>query len=165
MRSPDGIRRALLPALAAALGAAALAAGCGGSSGAATSSTQATTGTAGSTSAASTAPHASLKVATVPKYAKPSASAPVQGGIVQVAYRNITINPDVLRVKAGTTVRWTNFDPVEHDVTAESGPQRFASRTFGEGQTFQVTLAKPGVYHYECTIHPTTMNGTIEVVR
>jgi plastocyanin len=107
----------------------------------------------------------SLKVSTTPQYGAPSASAPVLGGTVQIAYRNITIQPDVLRVKVGTTLRWTNYDTVEHNVTSESGPARFASRTFGEGQAFQVTLTKPGIYHYECTIHPTTMNGTIEVVR
>ena len=34
-----------------------------------------------------------------------------------------------------------------------------------EGGTFKVKVTRPGLIHYECTIHPTTMNGTIEVVR
>ena len=89
----------------------------------------------------------------------------MQSGIVQVAYRNITIAPDTLKVKVGSTIKWTNYDSVEHNVTSESGPQHFASADFGEGGTYEVKLTRPGVIHYECTIHPASMNGTIEVVK
>jgi plastocyanin len=84
---------------------------------------------------------------------------------VQVAYRNITIAPDTLKVKVGSTVKWTNYDAIEHNVTSESGPQHFASNDLGESGTYEVTLTKPGVIHYECTIHPASMNGTIEVLK
>jgi plastocyanin len=149
----------------AALAAAVLAAGCGSSGSASTdgSSTAAASVTGGNGSTSTSG--SSLKVSTVPRYGSPSASAPVLHGTVQIAYRNITIAPDVVRVKVGATLRWTNFDPVQHNVTAESGPQRFASHNFSEGQTFAFTFTKPGIYHYECTLYPTTMNGTIEVVR
>jgi len=89
----------------------------------------------------------------------------VQSGTVQIAYRNIAIDPDTLRVKAGSTIKWTNYDSVEHDVTSEGGPQKFASKLFGENGTYEIKVNKPGVIHYECTIHPTSMNGTIEVVK
>jgi plastocyanin len=85
--------------------------------------------------------------------------------VVNIAYRNISIAPDTLRVKVGSTIRWTNFDSVQHNVTSEGGPQQFASKTFGEGRTFEIKALKPGVIHYECTIHPTSMNGTIDVVQ
>jgi plastocyanin len=88
----------------------------------------------------------------------------VHSGIVQIAYRNITIQPDTIRAKVGSTIKWTNYDSVEHNVTSQGGPQKFASSTFGEGHTFEVKVTKPGVIHYECTIHPASMNGTIEVV-
>jgi plastocyanin len=104
-----------------------------------------------------------LQATTTPKYAAPAASAPVQSGTVQIAYRNIAIAPDTLKVKAGTTVKWTNYDPVDHNVTSRGGPASFASGNFGEGKTFAVKLSKRGVIHYLCTIHPTTMNGSIEV--
>ena len=39
-------------------------------------------------------PAASLSVDTTPKFAEPPASAPVQSGVVQIAYRNIAIEPD-----------------------------------------------------------------------
>jgi plastocyanin len=105
-----------------------------------------------------------LQYDTTPKYAAPSSSEPVHEGTVQIAYRNIAIDPDTVRVKVGTTVKWTNYDPVVHNVTSEGGPIKFASKNFGEGKSFEVKMTKPGVVHYECTLQPTTMNGTIEVV-
>jgi plastocyanin len=142
--------------LAAACVALVVAAGCG-SSGSSSAGTTATT--------AKSASSGGLKPDTTPKYASPSASEPVQSGVAQIAYRNIAINPDTVRVKVGTTIRWTNYDPVEHNVTSESGPQKFASKDFSEGHTVEFKMTKPGVIHYECTIHPATMNGTIEVVK
>jgi plastocyanin len=139
-----------------------LAAGCGSSSSSGTSTAK-TTSTA--TTPTGVSAGAGLKAYSRPKYASPPASAPTQSGTVQIAYRNITIAPDTLRVKVGTTIRWTNYDSIEHNVTTKGGPQTFASHNFGEGGTYQITLTKPGVIHYVCTIHPTTMNGTIEVVR
>lgn len=99
-----------------------------------------------------------------PKFATVPASAPVHSGLVQIAYRNIAIEPDTVKVKVGSTIRWTNYDPVPHNVVSEGGPTHFASGDFGEGRTFQIKVAKAGIIHYECTLEPTTMNGTIEVV-
>ena len=138
-------------------------AGCGSSSSTSSSSSS-------SSSAASTKPTTpvttatgSLKVTTTPKFVPPSG--PVRSGTVQVAYRNITIAPVGIKVKVGTTIKWTNFDNIDHNVTSESGPQKFASKDFGENGTFEITANKPGVIHYECTIHPASMNGSIEVVK
>jgi plastocyanin len=142
--------------LAAACAALVAAAGCGSSG---SSSTRTTATKAKSSSSEG------LKADTTPKYATPSSSEPVQSGVVQIAYRNIAIDPDTVRVKVGTTVRWTNYDPVEHNVTSKSGPDSFASKDFSEGHTVEFKMTKPGVIHYLCTIHPATMNGTIEVVK
>jgi plastocyanin len=149
----------------------ALVSACGSSS--ASSPTTATTGSTagassttgtGKTTGTSSVPSEGIKVDGTPKFASPSPSAPVQSGLVQIAYRNIAIDPDTARVKVGSTVRWTNYDSTNANVTTVSGPQRFASKNFGEGGTFEVKLTKPGVIHYVCTLYPVTMNGTIEVV-
>jgi plastocyanin len=132
-----------------------LASGCGSSSHSSTSS---------ASTASATLTSGSLKVSTTPKFASPPASAPVRSGVVQIAYRNITIAPDTLKVRSGSTVVWTNHDPLEHNVTSLSGPTRLASGNFGQGKSFRVTLTRPGLIRYLCTIHPSTMNGTIEVV-
>jgi plastocyanin len=134
-----------------------LAAGCG-------SSNSSTSRSVTSSAPAASTTSGGLKPITTPKYAAPSPSAPVRSGIVQVAYRNITINPDTLKVKVGSTIKWTNYDSVEHTVTSKGGPTRFAG-TVGEGQTFEIKLTKSGVIHYLCMIHPVSMNGTIEVVK
>jgi plastocyanin len=138
-----------------------LTAGCGSSSSPSDSSRP----TTATTTATKPAPASGLKPNTKPKYGAPSASAPVQSGTVQIAYRNIAINPDTVRVRVGSTIRWTNYDAVEHNVTSEGGPQKFASKNLGEGATFAIRAEEPGVIHYLCTIHPASMNGTIEVVR
>ncbi|HWX95735.1 MAG TPA: plastocyanin/azurin family copper-binding protein [Solirubrobacteraceae bacterium] len=150
-------RRPLSAGVAAAFACCGLllAGGCG-SSGA--SSTAASTPGTASTGAR-------LTLSKTPKYASPPASAPVRSGVVQIAYRNITIAPDTVRVKAGTTVIWTNYDSVEHNVTSQGGRPHLASGNFVGGTTFEAKFTRPAVIHYLCTIHPTTMNGTIEVVK
>jgi plastocyanin len=145
--------------LAAVCGALALAAGCG-SSGSSTASTAPSATTASTKTTAA----GGLKAVTTPKYASPSSSEPVKSGVVQIAYRNIAIDPDTVRAKVGSTIKWTNEDPEKCNVTSEGGPYKFASKDFGEGGSFELKLTKHGVIHYECTYYPTTMNGTIEAV-
>jgi plastocyanin len=150
-----------LPAVAIACAALTFAAGCGSSG----SSSGSSSSTAAPAATSSSAPSGGLKANTTPKYASPSSSSPIQSGVVPIAYRNIAIDPDTLKVKVGSTIRWTNYDSVEHNVTSEGGPAKFASKDFGEGGTYEVKANKPGTIHYECTIHPASMNGTIEVVK
>ncbi len=142
-------------------------AGCGSSSSSSSSSSTAASAPSktASSSAASTSTQAtgSLKVTTTPKFA--TATGAVQSGAIAIAYRNIAIAPDAVRVKVGSTIKWTNYDNIEHNVTSEGGPQKFASQNFGEKGTFEIKALKPGVIHYECTNHPASMNGTIEVVK
>ena len=134
--------------------ALALAAGCGSS----TSST-------GATTAASTARSpSSLKVSTTPRFAAPPASATPRSGVVQIAYSNIAIAPDTLTVKAGSTIVWRKYDTFQHNVTSQGGHAKLSSGNFGSGGSFRVTLTRPGLIHYLCTNHPTSMNGTIKVV-
>ena len=142
--------------------ALAFVAGCGSSHGTATSSTASSSS---SSTPTSTTARAGLTADTTPKFVAPEASAPVHSGTVHIAYRDIAIAPDTLRVKVGTTISWTNYDPIEENVTSEGGPQKFASGRFGEGGSYQITALRPGVIHYESTLHPASMNGAIEVVQ
>ncbi len=140
-----------------------LAAGCGASHEPAPSSASSGAATATTKPKPTSAPE-TVKADGTPRFASPSPSAPVQSGTVQIAYRDITIQPDTVRVKLGSRIRWTNYDSTQANVTSVGGPQRIASKNFGEGGTFEVEVEKPGVIHYECTLYPVTMNGTIEVV-
>ena len=145
---------------AALLSIIALAAGSAGCGSGGSTSSQAT-----ATSAVTTTPSSGVKVNTTPAYGAPAPGAPILSGAARIAYRNISIAPDVVRVKVGTVITWHNYDAVIHNVTSQGGPQRFASGDLHEGASFTIRASAPGVIHYLCTIHPASMNGTIEVVR
>jgi plastocyanin len=144
-------------AILTACSALALAAGCGSSKSSTTTSKSSTSSTG--TPKSGIVPNGKIN------YASPPANSPVKSGLVNIAYHEISIEPDTLKVKVGSTLKWTNQDPVEHNVTSAGGPTKFASKNFGEGGTFEIKVNAPGVIHYRCTLHPATMNGTIEVVK
>ncbi len=140
------MRRPLAVVAAVLLGVPAVA-GCGSSS---------SSGSAASSSAASTTSAAS---------ASSSAAAAGSGRTAQVVYQNLAISPANITVKVGTTVKWVNKDSVIHNVTSTGGPAHLASSNLSQGGTYQFTATAPGVIHYVCTIHPTTMIGTITVTK
>ncbi len=98
-------------------------------------------------------------------YAKPPAGAPTQSGTIKVTYKEFAIEPDTVKAKVGSTIKWTNENTEKCNVKSEGGPYTFDSGELAaEGGTFELKLDKPGTIHYECTAFPTTMNGAIEVV-
>ncbi len=123
------------------------AAGCGSSGSTTTSTTTTTVTTQGTTTAKSkTAASGGLKAVTAPKYASPSASEPAKSGVVQITYRNIAIDPDTVRAKVGSTIRWTNDDPEKCNVTSEGGPVQV--RLQGLRRRWQLrTEARPAGRH------------------
>ena len=141
--------------------------GCGSSKGGGTThgtGSETVTVQGGSTGTHTSTSPASIHINTLPKFISPPPGSPVRSGLVQIALRNVSIHPDAIRVKAGTTVKWTNYDPLQYNVTSVSGPQQLRSGNFGKGASYQAVLSKPGLLHYLCTNYPTTMNGTIEIV-
>jgi plastocyanin len=85
-------------------------------------------------------------------------AAPSPAAAVQIG--NFTFKAQVLTVKAGTTVTWTNGDDIPHTVTSNSGT--FRSKVLDSGDKFSFTFAKPGQFGYFCSLHP-HMTGTIIV--
>lgn len=65
-----------------------------------------------------------------------------------------------ITVPVGTTVVWTNNDPVAHTVTDVD--QAWDSGLFDQGYTYEKTFDAPGVYAYYCIPHP-MMIGTVIV--
>jgi len=82
-----------------------------------------------------------------------------KGKIVDVTIQNSAFNPPSVEVSAGDTVRWTNKDSVEHTVNG----QTFGSGPIPKGQNYEFLFTTPGVYNYDCSIHP-AMKGTVTVV-
>lgn len=84
---------------------------------------------------------------------------------VQVSIANYAFSPNNLTVKAGTVVRWMNFDGVGHTVTFgghDSMGAGMDSGLMGHMGTFSTTFTEPGVYEYHCDPHP-YMTGTVVV--
>lgn len=144
-----------------------IAAGCGSSESSSGTSSTATTGSAAtSTAKTSTTSKKSsgLQADTTPHFVSPSSSEPVHSGTVRIVYRNIAIDPDAVRAKVDSTIKWVNEDSQKCNVTSEGGVYTFKSPDFGEGGSYELHVTKPGTIHYECTYYPATMNGTVEVV-
>ncbi|MDD4990080.1 MAG: cupredoxin domain-containing protein [Candidatus Pacebacteria bacterium] len=78
--------------------------------------------------------------------------------IFNVSIENYAFSPKEAEIKTGTTVVWTNKDPISHSVKL-AGVQ---SQELETGQSFEYTFAMPGEYVYYCGLHP-SMQGTITV--
>ena len=90
--------------------------------------------------------------------ASQAAAAPVTSN--SVAIHNFAFGPQVVSVKAGTTVHWMNHDTEAHTVTSNTGA--FGSSVLQPGDGYSFTFTKPGTYSYHCTIHP-FMTGKVVV--
>jgi plastocyanin len=73
---------------------------------------------------------------------------------------NFTFKAQVVTVKPGTTVTWTNGDDIPHTVVSKDGI--FKSKVLDTGDRFSFTFAKAGQFGYFCSLHP-HMTGTIVV--
>ena len=81
------------------------------------------------------------------------------GKVIDIAIQNFAFNPDSVKISAEDTVRWTNMDSADHTVVGSI----FESGIITKGQNYEFRFTEPGVYNYECSIHP-SMKGTITVV-
>ncbi len=87
-----------------------------------------------------------------------STSTPVATNQVQMA-KSYRFDPDVVRIKAGETVTWTNNDNFTHTVRVDGQPDH----KVGRGDSVSITFDHAGTYHYECTLHSHDMKGTVIV--
>jgi len=78
--------------------------------------------------------------------------------------------PTKVTIKKGQQVNWiwsnNNFNT--HTVSLIKGPKGVSKRKFSSiqastGVHFKLTFVKPGVYHFECMLHPLEMNMTVTV--
>ncbi|MEM3086581.1 MAG: plastocyanin/azurin family copper-binding protein [Halobacteria archaeon] len=70
-------------------------------------------------------------------------------------------NPCEIRVKAGTTVMFSNDDVAPHDVTFVGGPETPKSGAPGSlvpGQSWSYKFEKAGTYEFHCAIHHPLMH-------
>jgi len=84
-----------------------------------------------------------------------ASKASIKAGIKSMAFQ-----PNRIEITAGTTVTWTNNDPLEHSVTAVD--RSFDSGLIKSGGTWRYTFTRPGTYQFFCQPHP-FMKGVVIV--
>lgn len=83
-------------------------------------------------------------------------------GTVEVSIRDYKFDPAEVRIKPGTTVKWTNHEKRASHSVLFLGPQGFESDRLFPDESYQRTFDKPGRYAYSCGPHP-EMHGVVEV--
>jgi plastocyanin len=94
-----------------------------------------------------------------PTPTRPAAARP-PARIARNGMKNVNYLQSRMQITVGTTVVWTNNDPLQHTVTAVD--RSFNSGLISPGKTYRHTFNKAGTYRYFCTPHP-FMKGTIVV--
>jgi plastocyanin len=80
---------------------------------------------------------------------------------VYVTIKSGAFMPQVVSVKAGGTVVWTNKDTIPH-TTRSDGSLLWDSGTLQPGASYKHVFKATGSYNYSCAIHP-EMKGTVYV--
>ncbi len=71
--------------------------------------------------------------------------------------------PADISVVAGTTVTWTNNDHFSHSVKFMDGGLPSEPLAMEPGQVVTFTFERPGLYQYQCHLHPQNMRGSVTV--
>lgn len=100
-----------------------------------------------------------------PGTAQEGASGSETEGMMVVTVKDFKYSPASITVKAGTTVRFVNEDPVRHTVTAgtpDSPKESTFDKDLPDGETVEITFDEPGEFAYFCEPHE-FMTGTVTV--
>jgi plastocyanin len=79
----------------------------------------------------------------------------------QIVIKDFHFDPQVLTVRSGEKITWTNRDEEPHTVVSVE-KQFKKSGPLDTDQEFTITAGAPGTYTYYCSVHP-RMTGTIVV--
>jgi len=82
-------------------------------------------------------------------------------GEVEIEIEDFAFRPEMVSIKAGTTIKWGNKDDASHTVASDDGS--WSSSNLAKGDTFFHTFVQAGTISYHCGFHP-SMKGTITVV-
>jgi plastocyanin len=87
----------------------------------------------------------------------------LEGGATELAARPVTVDiaindkefvPRVVVVPVGSTVRFLNHDPFDHNVFSASEPSPFDLGQYGRGEARAWTFTSPGLVRIFCNVHP-----------
>ena len=69
-------------------------------------------------------------------------------------------SPSVIEVEPGDVVTWTNHDDFPHTVRLKDSG---VDKPIKVGGTAKIAFDEAGTYRYDCSLHPTQMQGTVIV--
>ena len=78
---------------------------------------------------------------------------------VYVKIRGSAFDPLELKVVAGTTVKWENFDDSKHGINVNN----VSSQPFDKRGSWSYRFNETGTFEYNCSIHPWMTHGRIVV--
>ncbi len=90
------------------------------------------------------------------------ASTTIRGEIVEIEIIGASFAPALVEIKAGTTVSWTNQDPIKHEIAFADGLID-DSGILDPTSSFTYTFEESGTYTFLCGPHP-GMSGQIVVI-
>ncbi len=73
---------------------------------------------------------------------------------VEIAITDKVYAPHVVVVPVGSTVRFPNHDPFNHNVFSVSEPNSFDLGLYGRGEARSHTFEQPGLVRIFCNVHP-----------
>lgn len=91
---------------------------------------------------------------------KSNITVPFTGAVSKVTMAGFAFSPQVVTIKKGEAIRWTNNDSVNHIVSSDTNV--FLSETLSQGSSFEFVFNSTGEFPYHCSIHP-SMTGKIIV--
>jgi plastocyanin len=86
--------------------------------------------------------------------AQVTAAAAARPVTVEIAITDKTYAPHVVVVPVGSTVRFPNHDPFNHNVFSVSEPNSFDLGLYGRGEAKSYTFTHPGLVRVYCNVHP-----------
>jgi len=91
-----------------------------------------------------------------------AAARPPLAGSHSVTIAGFSFGPGSISVPAGQAVTWINSDDSPHQITVPGA--KLKTDFVFKGQPAALTFVQPGVYSYNCALHP-NMKGAVEVTR
>jgi plastocyanin len=73
---------------------------------------------------------------------------------VEIAITDKAYAPHVVVIPVGSTVRFPNHDPFNHNVFSVSEPNTFDLGLYGRGEAKSYTFQHPGLVRVYCNVHP-----------
>ena len=74
---------------------------------------------------------------------------------VNVSISDFAFSPQVINIRKGDSIIWTNQDLAPHTITSDSSSAfKFSSSNLNTGEKYQLTFDSAGTFGYYCAVHP-----------